>query len=196
MRVLVRLLLLAGVAAATALLLRARIARLAEGEVARAVGAFARSRTVVAKPATAVPRPEESKVQHVTAVPVAAANPSAQVPAVRPARVPASTPAQVGRPVLSRAEIRDVIAAGGAGIRVAPVRNGAGAIEGYALRQVGGLSRYGLAEGDLVLRANGAPVRNADEALAALGAAERAGRADLVLVRGGAQIALSFDLSD
>ena len=81
---------------------------------------------------------------------------------------------------------------GGATTR--PIRDDAGRVVGLSLHGVSRLARFGVAEGDRLVSANGLSLRTPDEALAALGALQHEKRVTFVLARGTARYAVTVVL--
>ena len=76
------------------------------------------------------------------------------------------------------------------------VRNEAGQPIGLRLTGVGRLAPYGVRDGDVLISANGLPLRTPEESLAALGKLQDAKRVVVVLGRGTATYAVPIELAD
>jgi hypothetical protein len=98
--------------------------------------------------------------------------------------------------VVTRAEVEDAIATKCHGVRATLVRDDGGAPIGLALHRVGPLARFGVAEGDVLVAANGQSLRTPDEALAALGAMKDATRVSVALRRGDAIYVITVQVAD
>src|SRR5207245_2514347 len=86
----------------------------------------------------------------------------------------ASASARAGSVVVRQSEIDDAIASGMKGASVHVARDPNGAPVGLAIDAAPPLlTRYGIRAGDVLLSANGMPLRTPDEALAALGTLQR-----------------------
>lgn len=189
-RVSVRLLLLSGLAAAAALVVRERVA--------------ARALTAIALPTFSMPA-LGGRAQEAAPSPTVAEHPSPTVaehavaaPAVPPAAKTAHAMKKAAhapaRFVITRTALDDAIAKRGYGARATVLRDEAGKALGIALHGVAAFAKYGVADGDVLLAANGMPLRTADEALAALGALGEARHVDVLLRRGEATFTVPLDL--
>lgn len=194
MRVLLRLVLLAGAAAALALVVREPLAT----RVAKAVTPGARALAELA------PTPRGRASAAPTLVPLL---PSTQPAPVTPAPVvpllpqppikhAQKAPAPLKRHVVTRKELEDAIASRVGGANAVLVRDADGKPAGLRLSGVGRLAPFGVAEGDVLVAANGLPLRNADEALAALGALKDAKHVTVTLRRGAGTYSVPIDLDD
>ena len=195
MKVLLRLVLLAGAAAALALVVREPLAtRVAKAVTpgARALAELAptpRGRASAATPPM-VPMLPSPQVGPVTPVPFVPLLPH---PPIKHAQ---KAPAPLKRHVVTRKELEDAIASRVGGANAVLVRDADGKPAGLRLSGVGRLAPFGVAEGDVLVAANGLPLRNADEALAALGALKDAKHVTVTLRRGTATYSVPIDLDD
>ena len=82
------------------------------------------------------------------------------------------------------------------GARAALVRDDAGHPVGLRLTGVGKLAPFGVHDGDILISANGFPLRTSDEALAALGKLQDAKRVIVSLRRGAATYSVPVELVD
>ncbi len=211
MRVLVRAILVAGGAAALALVVRDGVAtrvlplvdaptRLLAGAAARLPRAHASAH---ASPRVAAVTTSISTGEMLPIAPPAVPqgpvilpmmpNAAAKVPALPAASAATSAPSKQSN-VITRAELEDAIATRLSGAQVSVVRDDGGHPLGLALHGVGVLSRFGIQSGDVLLRANGLPLRTGDEALAALGALQAAKRVTVSLRRGTTPYSVTVDL--
>ena len=140
----------------------------------------------------------------VVASAIASTSPSAAPTSIAPriasplSKDVAPTPTKKTAPaglVVTRAEVEDAIATKCHGVRASLVRDGDGAPIGLALHRVGALARFGVSEGDVVIAANGHPLRTPDEALAALGALKDASRVSVALRRGDATYVVTVEVA-
>lgn len=95
---------------------------------------------------------------------------------------------------VTRAEIEQAVAARLSGASTRLVRDEDGHPIGLALRSVGALGRFGVQVGDVLVSAGGYPLRTPEEALGALGALKDAHRVVFVLRRGDAPYALTLEV--
>ena len=120
-------------------------------------------------------------------------------PALTSAKTPPSkTPKKQAAPALTvtRVEVEDAIATKCHGVKATLMRDENGAPIGLALHRVGPLARFGVAEGDVLVAANGQSLRTPDEALAALGAMKDATRVSVALRRGNATYVVTVQVAD
>lgn len=156
----VRLALLAGAAATTALFVREPLARRLSPLLDPAVRTFAEEARSIAPPPSKVRTPE------IAAPPPAVAMLAPEKPIVVAQKPTAKLQKPRPKPaafVVTQAELEAGVAAHGWGARVVAVK------DGLELHSVGRFARFGVAEGDVLVSANGYSLRTADEALAALG---------------------------
>lgn len=190
MKVVMRLVLLAGAAALIALFVRAPLAARVACSLAAPVRALAElipvARVAVAAPASTMlpmlPPPIEAQV------------PLLPTPVV-PKRVAAKSPPAKPH-VVTRKEVEDAIATRLSGANAVLVRGEDGKPLGLKLSGVGRLAPFGVRDGDVLVAANGMPLRSADEALAALGALKDAKHVTVSLRRGTGTYAVPLELED
>lgn len=196
-RVLARLILVTGAAAAFALAVRdpaaSRVARALDAPVrALADAASKLSPRVDAPPPTAAPRgdlalpppaPSTSSSSFGAPTTPSAAKKAAKAAPAKPWRV-------------TRKEIEDAIATRVSGAKAVLVRDPDGKPAGLRLGGVARLAPFGVQEGDVLMSANGLPLRTPDEALAALGSLKDASRVVVVLRRGQGTYAVALELAD
>ncbi len=205
MRAPIRLLLVAGAAATTALLLRDPLATHLGRSLAAPVGDLAAA-TQAIRPVSVTlhvpPRAEAASpivpILPADAPPPApAGKPATNVPAaIAPKSLPAATAPTTKVHVVTRAELEGAIASRLSGACAALVRDEEGRPAGLALHGVGALARFGVRDGDVLVSANGLSLRTPDEALAALGALEHATRVVVTLRRGGVAYSVPVELAD
>lgn len=194
-RVGVRVLLLSGAAAALALVTRDRLAARVTPLVDRPVHALAfAARELVPRmrptPPPLAPQP------FVPALPVE--GPRAQVVLGKPAAktMPAANDAPHTIARITRKELESAIANGLPGASAVLVKDDDGKPAGLRLAGVGKLAPFGIHDGDVLVSANGLPLRSADEALAALGGLKDAHHVVVVLRRGTSAYSVPVDLVD
>jgi hypothetical protein len=172
-RVTLRATLVAGAAAMTALASRGSIADRVAARVVPAVGRMAtRAPSLVREepppppPLTTQPLPPPPNVPLAPPLPPSAA----PKPSVAKSSAPTSAKTTAGPAHVSRAEVETAIGTklGGASAKLA--RDSEGHPLGLELQGVGTAARFGVREGDILVAANGHPLRNAEEGFAALGA--------------------------
>lgn len=195
-RVGVRVLLLSGAAAALALVTRDRLAARVTPLVDRPVHALAfAAREIIprVRPTSAplAPQPFVPPVE----------SPRAQVVLAKPAGK--AKPATKGAPQtttsitrITRKELESAIANGLPGASAVLVKDDDGKPAGLRLAGVGKLAPFGIHDGDVLVSANGLPLRSADEALAALGGLKDAHHVVVVLRRGTSAYSVPVDLVD
>jgi hypothetical protein len=127
---------------------------------------------------------------------IASTSPSAAPPKIASTTTIAKSSKKQAPPTLTvtRAEVEDAIATKCHGVKATLVRDDAGAPIGLALHRVGPLARFGVAEGDVLVAANGQSLRTPDEALAALGAMKDATRVSIALRRGDATYVITVQV--
>jgi len=96
---------------------------------------------------------------------------------------------------VTRAEVDAAIASKAFGAKTKLARDESGKLVGLALFGTGGLARFGVQDGDVLVSANGYPLRTPEEAFAAVGALKDATRVTVVLRRGAGSYALSAELA-
>jgi S1-C subfamily serine protease len=179
---------LAGAAAAVALAVRDPLAK----RVLRAIDVhdLAEHAAMLAPRTTATPAPTPPPV----ALPPAPPAVSIAPPRVAMAKTNKTEKAKATTFEVTRAELEDAVAKRGFGAQATVVRDDAGAPLGLALHRVGAFARFGVAEGDLLVSANGLPLRTGDEALAALGKLGESRAITVVLRRGDRSYAVPITL--
>jgi hypothetical protein len=186
-RVIVRLVMLCGAAAALALVVRHSIA---DRLVVRVDGA---TRFAAESSRLLIPRASSPAV--VTApkpfVPMAAASAIDPVPIVT--GKPRSKPATANHAV-TKSELEHAVETRLSGASARLVRDASGKPLGLRLDGVARLAPFGVHDGDVLLSANGLPLRSADEALAALGALKDARHVVVVLQREATRYSVPIDL--
>ncbi len=191
MKVATRLILLAGAAAVIALLLRdalaTRIARTLV-EPARALAALTPSARAVAP----APSPTILPLLPTPSAPVVPPPPAK--PLAKPAAPKPS--ASVKAHVVTRKEVEDAIANRLSGANAVLVKGADGKPLGLRLSGVSRLAPFGVQEGDILVSANGLPLRTADEAIAALGALKDEKHVVFSLRRGDIAYSVPLDLAE
>jgi hypothetical protein len=109
----------------------------------------------------------------------------------RPATSASAAPKGDGAVHLTRAEIDVAIGSRLHGASSKLVRDENKKPIGLRLYNVGALARFGVYDGDVLVAANGMALRTAEEALAALGALEKASRVVVTFKRGGAPFSIA-----
>lgn len=196
MKVAVRLVLLAGLAATLALLIRDRLAsRVARAivEPTRALVALAPSVHVinVAAPSSEPPPPPQPS----STLPILPILPK---PIAKPKHPKAAASAHLVTRVtrVTRKEVEDAIASRAGGANAVLVRDSDGKPLGLKLTGVSRLAAFGVQDGDVLTSANGYPLRTADESAAALGALKDARKVTFTLRRGDKSYAVPIELAD
>lgn len=189
MRVLVRLVLLSGAAAAIALMVREPLARRVSARFAPHVVDLAQASRNIAPRATVV----LSLPPPILPPPPPAHTPIVAVPIHKHVAAPKAAASST---VLSRAQIEDAIATRVGGARATLVRDDGGQPIGLRLSNVGLLAPYGVREGDILVSANGLALRTPDEAVAALGKLQNARHVVVGFRRGPTSYAIPIDLVD
>lgn len=188
MRVLVRLILLAGVAAAVALVIRdsvaTRVARALEEPVSEVLALIPVVRH-------AAPPPVQPAV--VAPARVAAAPVVITPRTIKPAAKKPSTPAVH---LVTRKDVESAMETRLSGLRAVLVRDDAGKPLGLRLNGVSRLASFGVQDGDVLVSANGYPLRTADECATAVGALKDFKRVTFVLRRGDSGYAVTLELAD
>ncbi len=193
MSVLVRLLLLSGAAAAISLALREPLARRVSARVAPHVTELASaSRRFAPSPRMLPLLPSAPAPMLPFVPPVASYAPIVPVPL--PHKKAAKTVPSAQK--ITRQQLDEAIASRLDGARATLVRNEAGQPIGLRLTGVGRLAPYGVRDGDVLISANGLPLRTPEESLAALGKLQDAKRVVVVLGRGTATYAVPIELAD
>jgi hypothetical protein len=180
--VIVRLALLAGAAATTALLVREPLA----ARVARSLGGAVHDLAARASELAPPSRPP-AKSEPLSLPPILAPAPE------KPVVVVASKPTAKPKPkpsafVITQKELEAGVAAHGWGARAVVVK------DGLELHSVGRFARFGVADGDVLVSANGYSLRTADDALAALGKLGDSRSIVVVLRRGERSYAVPLQL--
>ncbi|MBI2395620.1 MAG: hypothetical protein HYV09_39000 [Deltaproteobacteria bacterium] len=211
-RVLTRMVLITGAAAALALAVRDRVAtRVARGLDAPVHALADAARTLSPRPTTAAPPAAPNSAP--SAAPCAS---SALLPGLptlpllptlptlpllpslptrpAPGKLAKAAPAKPHR--ITRKELEDAIATRVSGASAVLVRDVDGGPAGLRLGGVSRLAPFGVQEGDVLVSANGMPLRTPDEALAALGSLKDASRVVVVLRRGSSSYAVPIELGD
>lgn len=192
-RVGVRLVLLAGAAATLALFARESLCRLALPRLDAPVHALSHAaRTIAPRPvvASAPDAPPPFVPPIVTEAPRAElAPPKPMAKKVTPAK-------QQNVTHITRKELEEAIQHGLPGASALAVKDDEGKPLGLRLAGVGRLAPFGVHEGDVLVSANGHPLRNADEALSALGALEHATHVVVAFRRGATAFSIPVDLVD
>jgi len=195
-RVGVRLLLLSGAAASLALATRDRLAASVVRRLDKPVHAIAlaareiapRPRATTSVPGT--PQPFEPFV-------LPAESPRAVVVVPKTSAVakhkPNPTPVQH---TITKKQLDDAIEHRLGGATAVLVKGDDGKPAGLKLGGVSQLASFGIRDGDVLVSANGLPLRNANEALAALGALKDATRVVVVLRRGSLEYSVPVTLTD
>jgi S1-C subfamily serine protease len=186
--VVVRLVLLAGAAAGTALFVREPLARRLSKLLDPSVQALAVEARSIVPPAAPVHEPV------VATPPPAIAMLAPEKPIVVAKVTPKSTKKSADHPkpnafVVSAKELEAGIAAHGWGARAVAVK------DGLELHSVGKFARFGVSEGDVLVSANGYSLRTADDALAALGKLGDSRSIVVVLRRGEKSYAVPLELT-
>lgn len=191
---LVRLVLLSGAAAAISLMVREPLARRLNAHIAPSVTELAAvSRNLAPRSAKMLPLVPAAATPIVPLLPVLPPHtPIVPVPLKKAAK--ATTPASPQ--TISRKQLEDAIATRLDGARAALVRDDEGHPIGLRLTGVGRLAPYGVHDGDVLVAANGMPLRTPDEALAVLGKLQDAKHVVVVLRRGSANYSVPIDLVD
>ena len=194
----VRVLLLSGAAAALALFARDPLARRVVALVDRPARVLAvAAREIAPKPVAPAP----------AVAPAPFVLPRASGPVTEVIGAPSSKPAVVGpaKPkstgphaprTITRKELEGAIANGLPGASAVSVKDEDGKPAGLRLAGVSRLAPFGVHDGDVLVSANGLPVRNADEALAALGALKDAHHVVVVFRRGAGAFSVPVDFVD
>ncbi len=203
-RVPVRAIVLAGAAAALALLGRDALFRALTPSIDDGAAALAEVTSALPKPGKTLTLPLHAPVveeltlgapelsrEVAQAKPQPFAKPSAKREAPRVAAKTAPTPVTV----VTRAEVEAAIANRLGGARTKLVRDEDGAVVGLAVFGAGPLARFGVVDGDILVSANGYSLRTPSDALAALGALRDATKITVVFRRGDARYALSADIA-
>jgi len=191
--VVVRLVLLAGGAAALSLMVREPLARAVAARMASPVIELAEVSRRIASRAAMLPLLPTASAPIVPMLPSS----SPHVPIIpvplhhKQAAKPASSSV-----TLTRKQIDDAVASRVGGARAALVRDDAGHAIGLRLSHVGPLAAYGIHEGDILTSANGLPLRTPDEALAALGKLQDARHVVVAFRRGATAYTIPVDLVD
>lgn len=199
MKVVVRLILLAGLAAVVALFVREPLAGRVGRRLAGATGALSLLAPNPAAPSAAAPHamlpmlpdPSGSTAPILPILPLARS--AAPAPAAKhtAAKKPAAKPL-----VVTRKEVEDAIATRLSGVRAVLVRDAEGKPLGLRLSRVSRLSAFGVQEGDVLISANGLPLRTADEAASALGVLKDATRVTFALRRGDSTFGIPLELAE
>jgi membrane-associated protease RseP (regulator of RpoE activity) len=190
-RVLARLVLLAGAAALVALLVRdavaTRVARALAGPVRALVALAPRIRIAVAAApsGTILPLLPQHELPHVPLLPTP----------IAPKRVAAHA-APAKRHVVTRKEVEEAIATRLSGANAVLVKDEDGKPLGLRLTGVGRLAPFGVRDGDILVAANGLPLRTADEAISALGALKDSKHVTVTLRRGAGSYSVPLDLEE
>jgi hypothetical protein len=192
-KILVRLVLLTGAAAAISMMLREPLARRVAVHLAAPVTRLAEAARVTTKPSSMVPMLPPAQPPMLPIVPSA----SPHVPIVPvPLHKKVSAKPASSVTVLTRKQIEDAIATRVDGAKALLVRDPAGHPIGLRLSHVGKLAPFGVHEGDILVSANGFPLRTPDEAMAALGKLQDARHVVVAFRRGDATFAIPVDLVD
>jgi hypothetical protein len=187
--VLVRLVLLSGAAAAISLMVREPLARRVSARIAPRVIELAEvSRRLAPRPAMLPMLPSATAPMLPMLPPAASYAPIVPIPLKKPARAAASAQ------TITRKQLEDAVATRLDGARAMLVRDNAGQPIGLRLSGVGRLAPYGVHDGDVLVGANGMPLRTPDEALAALGKLQDVKHVVVVLRRGNATYSVPIDL--
>lgn len=194
----VRVLLLSGAAAALALVCRDPLARRLSPAVDGPVHLLARATRVIAPrdppspPPPAGPAPFVLPRESPPVAPPALAKPT-PTPHAKPK---AALPGAPGGTRITRKELETTIANGLPGASAVLVKDEDGKPAGLRLAGVSRLAPFGVHDGDVLVSANGLPLRNADEALAALGALKDARHVVVVFRRGAGAYSVPVDFVD
>jgi hypothetical protein len=193
--VLVRLVLLSGAAAAISLMVREPLARRVTARIVPGVGQLAEASRRLAPPARMLPLLPSSAASIVPLLPPSPVYaPIVAVPL--PHKKVAKAAASASVSTITRKQVEDAIASRLDGARAALVRDEAGHPLGLRLSGVGRLAPYGVRDGDVLVSANGMPLRTPEESLAALGKLQDAKRVVVVLRRGSATYAIPVELTE
>ena len=95
--------------------------------------------------------------------------------------------------VVTQAELDEALKSRLGGATTRPIRDDAGRVIGLTVHGVGRLAKFGVAEGDRLVSANGLSLRTPDEALSALGALQHEKRVTFVLSRGSSRYAVTVE---
>ncbi|MGZ3423778.1 MAG: hypothetical protein ACXVEF_01670 [Polyangiales bacterium] len=179
--------LLAGAAATTALFVRVPLANLVAKSLDRDVHDLAERARVLAPP---VRETRETQLAPVLApLPLLEPEKPPLVVAQKPAPAkPTKSKPKATAFVVTQQELEAGVAAHGWGARAVAVK------DGLELHSVGRFARFGVAEGDVLVSANGYSLRTADEALAALGKLGDSRSIVVVLRRGERSYAVPLEL--
>ncbi len=176
-----RLAIVAGSAALVALAIRGpladRVARLLEAPI----GDLASVIPVSASEAVPAAIDEAPEPVMVDAPELVIATPKKKIAIVKKKSEPSAF-------VVTKEELESAVASKGHGARASVVK------EGLALHHVGAFSKFGVAEGDVLVSANGHSLRTADDALATLGALGNSRSIVVVLRRGESSYAVPITL--
>lgn len=191
--------LVAGAAAAVALLTRGNV----EDALAARAGPLVHALAAVAHrlptphvaqlsfsllPAPPIDRPSASEVPSIAA--------RGPIPKSKSHLARASSSAPTAPPHVTRQEVEEAIENRLGGARCKLARDDSGAPIGLAVYSVGRLSRFGVREGDLLVAANGLPLRTPNEALAALASLKDAHRVTVTMRHGDAPYTIAVDILD
>ncbi len=194
-RVAVRALLLSGAAAALALAVRDPLARRLLPQLAGPTAALAHAaRGVSPRPRVGAPPPAPPPFV-VPRASVEQALPLAPVSG-KPSPGPHASKPSSGAHIVTRKQLEDALANGLPGASALAVKDEDGKPAGLRLSGVSRLASFGVRDGDVLVSANGLPLRNGDEALAALGALKDAQRVVVVLRRGAGAYSVPVELAD
>jgi hypothetical protein len=190
--VLVRLLLLSGAAAALSLMVREPLARRVNARLAPHVGELAEVSRQIAPRAAMLPLLSSAPIAMLPLLPSA----SAHVPVVAVPIAKKKGTAKPSAQTITRKQLEEAIASRLDGARATLVRDDAGHAVGLRLTGVAPLAPYGVHDGDVLVSANGMPLRTPDESLAALGKLQDVKRVVVVLRRGNASYSIPIELVD
>jgi hypothetical protein len=205
-RVVLRSVLLAGLAAGLALAMRQRLVEIVAHRFEDAGVTMALVARELPSPSRDVPggvdgvaEVEASTVlpaETITVPPLASTSAAPLRKPVLPAMAKQAKSAAPIAPLrVTRAEVDAAIASKAFGARTKLARDESGKPVGLALFGTGGLSRFGVQDGDVLVSANGYPLRTPEEAFAAVGALKDATRVTVVLRRGVGSYALTAEVA-
>lgn len=186
MRVVVRLVLLSGLAAAIALMVRDSLAT----RLARAI----------AIPALRLPMPRTAD-EAPAMLPMLPSSTPSTTPSIlpilpTPMKHAPRAAAPWKRHVVTRKQVEEAIETRLSGANAVLVRDAEGKPAGLRLSGVAKLAPFGVQDGDVLVAANGMSLRTADEALAALGALKDAKHVTVTLRRGDKTYSVPIDLEE
>jgi hypothetical protein len=201
--VMIRTVLLAGAAAGLALATRDLQVRAIASSLEGTGGAIADVAQRLPEPPSTDVVVRAEPIETVTVPPFAKPAPSIDA-AVAPKRLlvkaaPKTLPPRLGTTTLpfriTRAELDAALASKCSGARTKLARDESGKPVGLALYATGALARFGVQDGDVLVSANGYPLRTPEDAFTAVAELKDATRVTVVLRRGSASYALTAELA-